>query len=253
VKLFLKIGFYFCVSLPVPSAFGALQIRVGGGAAPIENIFKKIKEPFRKATGTELLLNNQGPDVAFIELEAGHLDLATAGLPIDDWLAMMKKMNHPILHPENYKSRTIGRDITQVYLNKSVTNLEALSTDKLKKIFTGRVKNWQEIGGPDLPIVIIYGARIPGTNRFWQQKVMEGAQWPANVVQAEETPDVMKKISSTKGAIGIGPLSAKNSSMLTPEIEKLGRPITATTKGIPSPEILNLYKFIDGPGQEFIK
>ncbi len=239
--------------LQVGTASASHQIRVGGGAAPIENIFKKIKEPFLRATGTELILNDQGPDVALIELEAGRLDLASAGLPIEDWLSMMKNSNHPISNPEKYKSRTIGRDIIQVYLNKSVTNIVGLSPERLKNIFTGKIKNWHEIGGPDLPIVIIYGSKIPGTNRFWQQKVMDGANWPENKIQAEETQDVMKKISSIKGAVGIGPLSAKNSSILSPQIETVGRPITAVTKGIPNSDILILYKYIDGPGQEFIK
>jgi len=38
------------------------EIRVGGGAAPIENIFKKIQEPFEKATGIKLVLSANGPD-----------------------------------------------------------------------------------------------------------------------------------------------------------------------------------------------
>ena len=41
----------------------AEEIKVGGGAAPIENIFKKIKLPFEKQTGMQLVLTADGPAV----------------------------------------------------------------------------------------------------------------------------------------------------------------------------------------------
>lgn len=56
------------------------EIRVGGGAAPIENIFKKIKDPFEKATGIILTLKADGPNQALIDLDQGKLDMATADL-----------------------------------------------------------------------------------------------------------------------------------------------------------------------------
>ena len=51
----------------VPS-IGAEEIKVGGGSAPIENVFKKVKEPFEKAAGMQLVLTSEGPDQAFINV-----------------------------------------------------------------------------------------------------------------------------------------------------------------------------------------
>ena len=40
-----------------PAVAGADELKIGGGAAPIENIFKKVEEPFEKASGVQLTLS----------------------------------------------------------------------------------------------------------------------------------------------------------------------------------------------------
>jgi ABC-type metal ion transport system substrate-binding protein len=56
----------------------AEEVKVGAGAAPSENIFKKIKDPMAKDLGLKLVLIDSGPYEALIaldkkEVEAAHL------------------------------------------------------------------------------------------------------------------------------------------------------------------------------------
>jgi phosphate transport system substrate-binding protein len=40
-----------------------------------------------------------------------------------------------------------------VYVNAD-NPVKELSLEQLEKIFTGKIKNWQEVGGPNAPIVV---------------------------------------------------------------------------------------------------
>ncbi|MCC8992216.1 MAG: substrate-binding domain-containing protein [Candidatus Contendobacter sp.] len=248
-------------SLLVAASFGlgavgvnAEEIKIGGGSAPIENVFKKIQEPFAKAAGMQLVLTSEGPDQAFINVEKGTVDVAAAGLSFESWLDLMKQKGHAITNPKDYKYRVIGRDKIQVLTNKDVAAVKSLTKEQLKGIFTGKISNWKEVGGPDLAIVVVFPAKMTGTNKLWQEKIMDGGEWTkANLQEVAEAADLQKKIAETAGAVGAGPLASQGQSNLhSPETPEVGRPITALTKGAPSPKVQKLFDFVAGEGQKYI-
>ena len=236
------------------AAVGAEEIKVGGGAAPMENIFKKIQEPFQKATGIQLILTSEGPDQSFINVEKGALDVATGGVSFEAWLDLMKQKGHEITNPKDYKYRVIGRDKIRVLTHKDVATVKSLSKDQLKSIFTGAITNWKEVGGPDLAITVVFPTKMTGTNKLWQEKIMGGGEWAkTNRQDVAEATDLKKKIAETSGAVGAGPLAAQDQGNLhSPETPEVGRPITALTKGAPSASVQKLFDFIAGEGQKYL-
>ena len=231
----------------------AEEIRVGGGAAPMENIFKKVKAAFEKQSGIQLVLSADGPDKAFIDVESGRIDVATAGLTMKDWLDLMKQKGHEVANPMEFRNRVIGRDKIQVLAHKGLAAVKSLDKDQLKAIFSGKARSWKEFGGPDLPIVLVYGSKIPGTNKLWQEKILDGAEWAKVRVEAGDAADVRRKVVETPGAVGVGPLAAEDLSALhSPDSPEVGRPITAVTKGAPSPKVQKLFDFIAGEGQALV-
>jgi phosphate transport system substrate-binding protein len=236
------------------AAISAEEIKVGGGSAPMENIFKKVEEPFEKATGVQLILTSEGPDQAFINVEKGAIDVAAAGLSFESWLDLMKQKGHEITNPKDYKYRVIGRDKIQVLTHKDVAAVKSLSKEQIKGIFTGKIANWKEVGGPDLAIVVVFPTKMTGTNKLWQEKIMDGGEWTkANRQEVGEAPELKKKVAETAGAVGAAPLAIEDQTSLhSPETPEVGRPITALTKGAPSTNVQKLFDFIAGEGQKYI-
>lgn len=233
--------------------FAAEQIKVGGGSGPMRNIFAKIQEPFKKATKIELVLSEDGPDKALADLDADKLEVASAGVSQDQWFSLMdeKKLTLKTAKTE-FKFRTIGRDIIKVVIHKDL-QVANLSKEQLKKLFSGEAKSWKDVGGPNVPVVVIIGAKIPGIYKFFAEKAVEGLKYTeSNKKEATDANDVAKVVAATPGAIGLVSTGTEGAGAFFPVIPEIGRPIIAATKGKPSDKVLKLYDFIEKEGKNFV-
>ena len=229
----------------------AEEVKIGAGAAPTENVFKKIMGPMEKSIGVKVVLVSNGPSDALKDLDKGSVDAASGGVTFPDWMAMMDKEGYQIPDKSAYKHRVIGKDVVKVLTNKDVT-VKQLSKDQLKGIFCGTAKNWKEVGGPDKPIVVFLGTKIPGTQSVFQKQAMDGSAYTKDAKEAATAEDLKAKVAATAGAVCLGPASIVDGSVNTPEIPEIGRPITLITKGEPSPGIVKVLEYIRGEGKKLI-
>ena len=135
--------------------------------------------------------------------------------------------------------------------NKDVT-VTTLSKEQLAAIFTGKAKNWSEVGGPSKPIVVIVGTKIPGTNTVFQKQAMNGEPYSKDAVEGTTIDDLKAKVATTSGAVSLGASGQIDATINAPTIPEIGRPITLITKGAPTAGLQKMLDFIAGPGQQLI-
>lgn len=75
-----------------------------------------------------------------------------------------------------------------------------VSMVQLKKIFLGEITNWQQLGGKNVPIVLVNRAQGSGTRATFEKWVMQGKQSMAAQEQ-DSTGMVRQIVGSTPGAI----------------------------------------------------
>lgn len=247
----LKVAMVLLVAGGFAGAAWAEEVKVGAGAAPTENVLNKIKDPMEKAIGLTLTITSNGPEQALKDLDAGLIDAAAGGVTFLDWMDMMTKAGYAVPDKSIYRNRVIGKDIIKVLTNKDVT-VTSLSKEQLTAIFTGKAKNWSEVGGPSLPIVVVTGTKIPGTLKVFQKQVLGGAEYTKDAVASTDAAEMKNQVASTSGAVCIGPMSKVDASINAPVIPEVGRPITLITKGEPSGGVKKLLDYIRGEGQQFI-
>ena len=86
--------------------------------------------------------------------------------------------------------------------------VDNLTTDQLIQVFTGKVTNWKDVGGPDEDIVLVTRPSSSGTRATFKKYALNGEEEASN--QALETDDsgtLTQTVAATEGAIGYVALS----------------------------------------------
>lgn len=230
----------------------AEELKIGAGAAPTENILKPLKSAFEKSSGLSLNVLSNGPKQAFIELEKGTVDAAAAGLAMNDWWALLQKEGVAITNKAAYVPATIGKDRVVVLTHKD-NKLASLSKEQLIGVFTGKIQNWKEVGGKDMPILIVWGSLIPGTNSMFTKIALDGTTVTKEVLEATTADDIKDKIKANPEAVGIGPAALIDATVHSPQTPEVARPITLITKGNPTAKVQKLLDYIKGDGAKLVR
>ena len=157
-----------------------------------------------------------------------------------------------------------------VIVTDTQNKVDNLTTQQLIDIYKGKIRNWKEVGGEDLPIVVIGRESGSGTRSAFEEilNIEEQCQY-ANEVN--ETGPIIAKVQSIPGAIGyvsldvidetVKPLSIDGVQASEETIQNgqysLQRPFVMATRGAINQQnenIQHLFQFIQSEdGQKIIR
>lgn len=95
-----------------------------------------------------------------------------------------------------------AKDGITVYLNES-NPVKELSIKQLSGIYTGKIKNWKEVGGPDEAIKLYGRENSSGTYVFFQENVVKG-DYATSCQTLPGTAAVVNAVKNDKYGIGYG-------------------------------------------------
>ena len=157
-----------------------------------------------------------------------------------------------------------------VIVTDTQNKVDNLTTQQLIDIYKGKIRNWKEVGGEDLPIVVIGRESGSGTRSAFEEilNIEEQCQY-ANEVN--ETGPIIAKVQSIPGAIGYVSLDNVKDSVKALKLDgveaseetikdgsySLQRPFVMATKGKISEQseaVQAIFEFIDSEaGQKVIE
>jgi phosphate transport system substrate-binding protein len=100
-----------------------------------------------------------------------------------------------------FKETIIAYDALSVIVNPK-NPVSKLTREQLEAIFTGKIKNWKEVGGENMPIVVYSRESSSGTYEFFKEHVMNKKNYASSVLNMPATGAIVQSVSQTKGAIG---------------------------------------------------
>ena len=112
--------------------------------------------------------------------------------------------------PTEYK---VALDGLSVYVNPE-NPLTALTVSQVGDIFTGKITNWKEVGGPDAPITVYSRENSSGTYEFFKEHVLKGKDFAASAQTMPGTAAIVQAVVKDKNGIGYGGAAYGGSSKM---------------------------------------
>ena len=203
-----------------------------------------------------------GSGVGIAALIDGRADIADASRPIKT--KELKTARERGIDPF---ANVVAKDGIAVVVH-SDNPVNALSLETLKRIYTGEINNWKEVGGPSRPIVVISRDFASGTFEVFKKLVLGGAKVRDGALMLASNKAVATTVTTTPdaiGYIGLGYLSddvkALKMDGVIPTNEtvkdgsyKLARPLYMYTNGKPKGLLKSYIDFVlSKEGQRIVK
>ena len=158
--------------------------------------------------------------------------------------------------------------------------ISELTIDQLADVFTGKIKNWKELGGRDAKIVLLSREVNSGTHVYFKEHVLRKGkadgkeEFAAEALLLSSSQAIADEVSQNQDAIGyygMGYITAKekaikvkkdkNSPGVPPTTENvidgaypISRPLLMYTKGEPKGLVKAFIDYVLSPaGQEIVK
>jgi phosphate transport system substrate-binding protein len=94
-------------------------------------------------------------------------------------------------------------DGLSVYVNSGCP-VQELSLGQLKDIYTGKITNWKDIGGPNEKIILYGRENSSGTYVYFKDNVLMGDDYTSTVQSMPGTAAVVNAVAKDKNGIGYG-------------------------------------------------
>jgi len=148
---------------------------------------------------TKIQVTGGGSGIGFAALQNQTTDLCDASrkAKAGEIQNCIKAFN---ARPTEYK---VALDGLSVYVNQD-NPLKELTLAQVGDIFTGKVTNWKEVGGPDAPITLYSRENSSGSYEFFKEHVLKGKDFAASAQTMPGTAAILQAVAKDKGGIGYG-------------------------------------------------
>lgn len=216
---------------------------------------------YQKKTGKVISITGGGATLGIRTAAAGTSDIGGSCRPVKPDISDLEKgvyMTH------------VGWDalVVMVHPDNPVNNI---TVDQLYRIMTGEIKNWNEVGGDNEPVlVVVRTGKMSGVGYMARKMLFNDprANFYRRAINLQSSGPVEHKVETRKDAIGIsGVSSAKRRKVKLLSLEGLAptkenvasgkypfyRPLFLMTKGKPQGEIKAFMDWLLSPeGQKVV-
>jgi len=140
----------------------------------------------------------------------------------------------------------------------TTNTVEQLTTQQVKDIYLGTYTNWNEVGGPNLEIVVVGRDSASGTREFFYDHVMGKEDFVSTMLEKNSNGAVHATVSTTPGAIGYVGLGyidseVKAINILNEDTQEYVEPTVQNVLDGKYPIFRNLNMFTNGEPTDLTK
>jgi len=140
--------------------------------------------------------------------------------------------------------------------------IDKLTIDQLHKIYTGEIKNWKELGGKDIEIVLLSREVSSGTHTYFKEQVIQlgkktsKEEFLPGTLLLSSSQAIVEEVASNEGAIGylgMGYVSGRTKSLMLDKGKGYFSPTVPNVISKQYPLSRPLYFYTDGEPNNLTK
>ncbi|MCM3079267.1 phosphate ABC transporter substrate-binding protein [Brevibacillus invocatus] len=173
-----------------------------GSTAMQPLIEQAAKDFMAKNQGLQIQVQGGGSGTGLSQVASGAATIGNSDIFAEE------KKDIPAAELVDHKIAVVGM---AAVVNPEI-NIDNLTKQQLIDIFSGKVTNWKEVGGPDQKVTLVNRPKSSGTRATFSKFALDGTE-EAEGITEDSSGTVRKIISETPGAIGYLALSYINDSV----------------------------------------
>ena len=211
---------------------------------------KEAEEYLKTNKSAKVTVTGGGSGVGLSALLDGTTDIAMSSRKIKfDERSKFQQAGKTIVE------KVIAHDALAVIVNPA-NKVSQLTREQLEGIYTGKIKNWKEVGGDDLQIIVYCRETSSGTYEFFKEHILKNKNYMSSVLSMPATGAIMQSVSQTKGAIGYVGLAYLNNNVKAIKVSYDGKnfvaPSVETAKNKTYPVVRPLYFYYEKKTEKLV-
>ncbi len=237
-------------SITTVAVSGNLFVKGSTTVLPIaDRAAELLRSGVNSQTGIDYNLNvsisGGGSGTGIAALINGEIDVADASRSMKDkeWKLAEKSG----VNPQEF---VVAKDGIAIVVHPS-NPIDELTIQQIADMYTGKITNWSQVGGPDLEVVAVSRETSSGTYGVFVELVVgEGNRLAPKVVYTGSNADEAETVAGAEGAIGYIGLGYLSEAIKVVGVSKEGGPYVkaslATVISGSYPVSRDLFMYIDG-------
>lgn len=248
MKLFKKVllGAAMFGAMASGDALAAGKI-VMDGSTTVGPIAKSFAAYFTKTTGTEVIVSESGSGNGAKSIINGTCDIANMSRAMKDkeFAAAKSKGVDPVEH-------VVALDGIAIVVHPG-NRVQNLTTDQIRDLYSGKITNWNKVGGPTAPVVMIQRESNSGTQDSFRSLVMGKATPISKRSETQASNGAVKnRVATTPNAIGFIGLGFVDPSVKAVSVNGV-KPSAETVRSGSYPVARPLFMYTNGQPQGVVK
>ena len=167
----------------------------GSGSSALLPLVKDAAEKFKvNNKDVTITLNAGGSGTGLKQVSDGSVDMGNSDVPAETKLDKAKA--------EKLTDHKVCVMTVAAIINKDV-GVKNLPRQQLADIFTAKITNWKDVGGKDMPIVLVTRPKTSGTRALFKQYAINGAEEADNKsLETDNSGILIQSVAQNPGAIG---------------------------------------------------
>jgi phosphate transport system substrate-binding protein len=185
------------LSLVFGSGAASADVRVHGATTVAFGLMKPNKEKIEALAGTAIVLLPSSTTRGLTDLAQGRADIAMLAEPLASAAQSINDKTPGMVDTGALVGRHVGNAYVQFIVHPS-NPVRNLSKAQLAGLFGGKIRNWSEVGGADLPVLLV-GEPTSSPHRLIANAL--GITYPGELRIVQNTNQTALIVAQAPGAL----------------------------------------------------